>query len=93
LNRPRIWDLDHTWFRTILIKPEMCSILIEEVFTQPYCRIDNVVQRGIAKRQTTSRYLKMLAEMGVLEERKIGREKLFVNPKLLSLLADEGETQ
>jgi Fic family protein len=67
--------------------------LIDEVFTQPYCRIDNLVQRGIAKRQTASRYLKLLADMGVLEERKIGREKLFVNPDLLALLADEGETQ
>ncbi|MHC4745537.1 MAG: protein adenylyltransferase Fic [Planctomycetota bacterium] len=66
--------------------------LIDEVFTQPYCRIDNLVQRGIAKRQTASRYLKLLVEIGVLEERKIGREKLFVNPHLLSLLADEGET-
>jgi Fic family protein len=67
--------------------------LINEIFTQPYCRIDNLVQKGIAKRQTASRYLKLLAKMGVLEERKIGREKLFVNPELLSLLADEGEAQ
>ena len=67
--------------------------LIDEIFTQPYCRIDNLVRKGIAKRQTASRYLKLLAEMGVLEERKTGREKLFVNPGLLSLLADEGEVQ
>jgi Fic family protein len=67
--------------------------LIDEVFTQPYCRIDNLVRRGIAKRQTASRYLKLLAQMGVLEERKIGREKLFVNPDLLGLLADEGESK
>jgi len=66
--------------------------LIDEVFTQPYCRIDNLVQAGIAKRQTASRYLKLLAEIGVLEERKIGREKLFVNPGLLDLLADERES-
>lgn len=64
--------------------------LIDEIFTQPYCRIENLVQKGIAKRQTASRYLRLLAEMGVLEERKIGREKLFLNPELLSLLADEG---
>jgi Fic family protein len=67
--------------------------LIDEIFTQPYCRIDNLVQKGIAKRQTASRYLRLLAEMGVLEEKKIGREKLFVNPELLSLLADEGDVQ
>jgi hypothetical protein len=47
------------------------------------------VQNGIAKRQTASTYLKMLSGMGVLEERKIGREKLFVNPGLMDLLADE----
>ena len=63
--------------------------LIDEVFTQPYCRIENLVQAGVAKRQTASRYLKLLAEMGVLEERKIGREKLFVHSGLLRLLADE----
>ena len=47
------------------------------------------MQAGVAKRQTASRYLKLLQGMGVLEERKVGREKLFVHPKLLSLLADE----
>ena len=63
--------------------------LIDEIFTQPYCRIDNLVRKGIAKRQTASRYLKLLVEMGVLEERPAGREKLFINPGLMSLLADE----
>ena len=64
--------------------------LIDEVFTQPYCRIENLVHAGVAKRQTASRYLKLLAEIGVLEEKKIGREELFVHPELLSLLADDG---
>jgi len=49
-------------------------------------RIDNLVQEGIAKRQTASRYMKVLAELGVLEERKSGREKLFVNTALMDLL-------
>jgi Fic family protein len=64
--------------------------LIDELFTQPYCRIDNLVQAAVAKRQTASRYLKLLAEMGVLEERSVGREKVFVHSALLGLLADEG---
>ena len=63
--------------------------LVDEIFVRPYCRIENLVQAGVAKRQTASRYLKLLQEMGVLEERKVGREKLFVHPKLLSLLTDE----
>ena len=63
--------------------------LVDEIFVQPYCRIENLVRAGVAKRQTASRYLKLLQELGVLEERKVGREKLFVHPKLLSLLTDE----
>ena len=58
---------------------------------QPYCRIENLVQAGVAKRQTASRYLKLLAGSGVLEERKSGREKLFINPRLLALLAEKDQ--
>jgi Fic family protein len=61
--------------------------LVDELFKQPYCRIENLVQGGIAKRQTASQYLKQLVEIGILEERKSGREKLFVNGKLMELLA------
>lgn len=64
--------------------------LVDEIFMQPYCRIDNLVQAGVAKRQTASRYLKLLVEIGILEERVSGREKLFLNTRLLKLLADRG---
>ena len=37
--------------------------LIEVIFDQPYCRIANVVDKGIAKRQTASEYLKKLANI------------------------------
>jgi Fic family protein len=63
--------------------------LVELVFTQPYCRIGNVVEAGIAKRQAASEYLKKLAAIDVLQERKVGREKLFVNPRLMTLLTAE----
>lgn len=63
--------------------------LIDELFMQSYCRIDNLVQAGVARRQTASRYLKLLVDMGILEERKVGREKLFLHTALLSLLTDE----
>ena len=66
--------------------------LIDVIFEQPYCRIANLDQAGIAKRQTASRYLKELAATGVLKERKVGREKLFIHPKLMTLLeADDNE--
>ena len=62
--------------------------LVELVFVQPYCRIHNVVDAGIARRQTAATYLKRLAEIGILNEVRAGREKLFVNPRLIQLLLD-----
>jgi Fic family protein len=64
--------------------------LIQVIFEQPYCRIGNLVDAGIAKRQTASVYLKKLAEIGVLREQQAGREKLFINPKLMQLLDRPG---
>jgi Fic family protein len=60
--------------------------LVDVIFEQPYCRIANLVDAKIAGRQAASRYLKALVSIGVLRERVFGREKLFVNPKLMNLL-------
>lgn len=60
--------------------------LIQALFAQPYCRIDNLVERGVAKRQTASTYLKQLVEIGILEEMRVGREKLYINTRLLQEL-------
>lgn len=62
--------------------------LAEIVFVQPYCRIGDLVEANIAKRQSASVYLKALAKIDVLEEREVGREKLFLNTALLKLLAE-----
>jgi Fic family protein len=63
--------------------------LVELVFEQPYSRIGDVVDAGIAKRQTASVYLKQLCDIGVLREVKAGREKLFIHPNLMNLLTAE----
>jgi len=63
--------------------------LVEVLFEQPYCRIGNLVEKNIAKRQTASVYLKQLCKIGVLEEEEIGREKVFIHPKLMKLLIQD----
>jgi len=63
--------------------------LVELLFRQPYCRIGNLVDSGIAKRQTASVYLKQLCDIGVLKEVKSGRENIFVHPKYIELLTGE----
>ena len=56
---------------------------------QPYCRIQNLVNAGIAKRQTASTYLKKLVDISVLQEIQHGKEKLFLHPKLMQLLTSD----
>lgn len=63
--------------------------LVDVLFTQPYCRIQNLVDGSIAKRQTASVYLKQLAELGMLSEIKVGREKLFLHPNFVRLLTSD----
>ena len=63
--------------------------LVEMLFKQPYCRIGNLVDAGVAKRQTASVYLKQLCDIGVLREIKSGRENIFVHPKYIELLSGE----
>ena len=63
--------------------------LVNLIFELPYCRIQNLTEREIAGRQTASVYLKELVKIGVLEEKAVGREKLFIHPKLMRLLTRE----
>ncbi|MCZ7865705.1 hypothetical protein O9X98_30435 [Agrobacterium salinitolerans] len=59
------------------------------IFVNPYCRIGDLVEAGIAKRQSASTYLKALAEYGLLDEINAGRENLSINPALLALLSGQ----
>lgn len=72
------------------IKTKIPSIysrdLVELLFTQPYVRIQNLVEMDLGKRDTASKYLKALAEIGFLTEMKRGRDKLFINHRFLNLL-------
>ncbi len=63
--------------------------LVDMLFVQPYCRIQNLVEADIAKRQTASVYLKQLASLGMLREVKVGREKLFLHNNFVRLLTSD----
>ncbi len=84
--------LEHTTEYVRASLPKIYSYeLINLLFELPYCRIQDVVDAKIAKRQSASRYLKEVAEIGVLEELQIGREKLFVHPKYVRLLTRDSD--
>jgi Fic family protein len=60
--------------------------LVELVFTQPYCKIQFLVEAGLAERKTASEYLQELEKLGILKGEKHGREILYKHPALLKAL-------
>ena len=66
---------------------EMLALLFE----QPYCRIATVIDRCGVSRPTATRWLAELAQGGLVEDHKVGRDRLFVNREFLNLLTWEGD--
>lgn len=60
--------------------------LTELLFVQPYIRISDVIDAGLAQRQTASLWLSQLVDAGVLDEQRIGRSKVFLNQDALGIL-------
>ncbi len=61
--------------------------LIEILFSQPYCKIAILEQMKIASRNTASKYLHRLEELGILQSESVGREVLYKNIALYELLS------
>ena len=60
--------------------------LSELLFQKPYIRIADVVDAGLAHRQTASTWLSKLAQVGVLEELDAGRTKIFLHRRAVAIL-------
>ena len=63
--------------------------LVEVLFLHPYTKIETLVDRLILTRQTASKYLKELDNIGILKEVKIGRNRYFINIELFEYLKKE----
>ena len=60
--------------------------LVEQIFRQPYCKIQFLERAGMGTRQTCAKYLRELERLGLLHSQKIGREVYFINRSLFELL-------
>lgn len=70
-------------------KPKMYSKdLVELLFVQPYCRIDNIMEQLGVSRPTASRYLNELSDAGILNTRQVWKETLFIHEALLQVLKE-----
>jgi len=62
--------------------------LIDMLFMQPYSKISFLVESDIASRNTASKYLNRLADIGILEKSQVGNEFLYLNKQLYDLIAE-----
>lgn len=63
--------------------------LIEILFRLPYTKRQHLIDENIGNPKTVGNYLMTLEESGFLKSVKVGKEKLYLNPKLLKILEDK----
>ncbi|RMI30958.1 Fic family protein [Nocardia stercoris] len=56
------------------------------LFEQPYCRIATVMDRCNVSRPTATKWLATLADAGMLHDRRVGKDRLFINREFLQVL-------
>jgi Fic family protein len=60
--------------------------LLDVLFEQPYCRISNVQDRCRVSRPTATKMLNRLVEEGILQDFRVGRDRIFVNHRFMDVL-------
>ncbi len=60
--------------------------LVEILFVHPYTKIEFLITKMNLHRDTASKYLRELENVGILESLKIGRRKYYINKRLYYLL-------
>lgn len=65
------------------------SDLIDVLFEHPYARISNVIDRCGVSRPTATTWLNSLTSAGSLIDLKVGRERLFINQRLMRILSTD----
>jgi Fic family protein len=62
------------------------SELLDLMFEIPYLKIDLLVRKGIAHRETASNYLKILEKDNFLTAYKVGKSTYYINHRLMDIL-------
>jgi Fic family protein len=63
--------------------------LIEILFRLPYTKRQHLIAENIGNLKTVGNYLILLEENGFLKSEKVGKEKLYLNQRLLKILEDK----
>lgn len=63
--------------------------LIEILFRLPYTKRQHLIDENIGNPKTVGNYLQTLEENGFLQSVKVGKEKLYLNKRLLKILEEK----
>ncbi len=61
---------------------------IPKLFEQPYIRPKNLLSEKIKSINTAKKYLSQLESLGMLSKEKIGKEYIWFNTDLMTILSD-----
>lgn len=61
--------------------------LAEAIFTQPYIKVNHLIDRGLYAENTARNYLNELAERQILEKKEIRGKHYYINPTLVEILS------
>jgi len=68
-------------------KPKLYSKeLLEIIFKLPYTKRKNLIDAQLGSPKTVGNYLQALEEIGILRSKKVGKEKLYINHRLMKTL-------
>lgn len=62
--------------------------LVDVLFAKPFCRISDVVEKCGVTRLTATKWLESLQQAGVLEDKKVGRDRIFINRRFYDILRE-----
>ncbi|MFT7007249.1 MAG: Fic family protein [Colwellia sp.] len=62
--------------------------LINNLFTHPYTKVEFITQDLNIHRNTASKYLNQLVDIGLLSKHKLGKDNYYLNNDLYTLLVD-----
>ena len=62
--------------------------LINNLFTHPYTKVEFITKDLNIHRNTASKYLNQLVDIGVLTKHKLGKDNYYLNNELYALLSD-----
>ena len=65
--------------------------LLNSLFYHPYTKIGHIEANMQVSRQTASRYLEKLVELGLLKKEKMWKENYYINTRLMNLFIDFGK--